>query len=34
MNPIEEARGIQELVDRLNLTQEEAAERLGKADLQ
>ena len=31
LNPIEEARGIQELVDRLNLTQEEAAERLGKS---
>ena len=31
LNPIEEAKGIQEMIDRLNLTQEEAAERLGKS---
>ena len=31
LNPIEEARGIQDMVDRLNITQEEAAERLGKS---
>jgi ParB family chromosome partitioning protein len=30
LNPIEEARGIQALVSRLKLTQEEAADRLGK----
>ena len=31
LNPIEEAKGIQVLLDRLGLTQEEAAERLGKS---
>ncbi|HHT66472.1 MAG: ParB/RepB/Spo0J family partition protein [Caldicoprobacterales bacterium] len=31
LNPIEEARGIQALVSRLKLTQEEAADRLGKS---
>ncbi|HHY83293.1 MAG TPA: ParB/RepB/Spo0J family partition protein [Clostridiales bacterium] len=31
LNPIEEAKGIQVLIDKLNLTQEEAAERLGKS---
>lgn len=31
LNPIEEARGIQEMIDKLELTQEEAAERLGKS---
>ena len=31
LNPIEEAKGVQVLVDRLNLTQEEAAKRLGKS---
>lgn len=31
LNPIEEARGIQDMVDRLKITQEEAAERLGKS---
>lgn len=31
LNPIEEAKGIQAMVNRLKLTQEEAAERLGKS---
>ena len=31
LNPIEEAQGIKKLVDKLNLTQEEAAERLGRS---
>lgn len=31
LNPIEEAKGIQDMVDRLRITQEEAAERLGKS---
>ena len=31
LNPIEEAKGVKALVDRLNLTQEEAAKRLGKS---
>lgn len=31
LNPIEEAKGVQVLVDRLNLTQEEAAKRIGKS---
>jgi ParB family chromosome partitioning protein len=31
LNPIEEAKGIKVMVDRLKLTQEEAAERLGKS---
>jgi ParB family chromosome partitioning protein len=31
LNPIEEAQGIKALVDKLNLTQEEAAERLGRS---
>ncbi len=31
LNPIEEAQGIQQLVDKMNLTQEEAAERLGRS---
>ncbi len=31
LNPIEEAQGIQQLMDRMNLTQEEAAKRLGRS---
>ena len=31
LNPIEEAQGIQQLVDRMDLTQEEAAKRLGRS---
>ncbi len=31
LNPIEEAKGIQDMVNQLNITQEEAAERLGKS---
>lgn len=31
LNPVEEAKGVQALVDRLNLTQDEAAKRLGKS---
>jgi len=31
LNPIEEAKGIQEMIERLNITQEEAAECLGKS---
>lgn len=31
LNPIEEAKGLQVLVERLSLTQEEAAKRLGKS---
>ncbi len=31
LNPIEEAKGVQVLVDRLKLTQEDAAKRLGKS---
>jgi ParB family chromosome partitioning protein len=31
LNPIEEAQGIKQLMDRLDLTQEETAERLGRS---
>ena len=30
LNPIEEARGIKDLIDKCNLTQEEAADKIGK----